>query len=434
MSSSLRLRKKRVRKVKYYPLLPKRPKRPKGARRAELASSVSLPILYRQVQYSRRYQAVPNLYDVLYNVNRDRTCGAVAFRTFQRNVNWKEQVAKGQNANYPYQRTGGTVVPLTYNGTTKSATIVSTSWGSEVGSTMIEHVLDQNLKDLAMIRLKRRLNGYVGQASLMAPLAESREIHRLVRDINGYAMTALKDLLLIKRTKGKSIIKHAGQVWLTLGFGVNPLLSDIAKAVQSIEDYKTRQDRSVRIHGTASKEWQSQLVLSNRDIGYATTYDIVAAAKHQLSYRYSGGVDLQIGTSSSYNWSDHLGLTLGDLPATLWELTPYSWALDYFTTVGPWLEDVFYTLPGVLKYLSLNDRYQNSVTWTPMVKTASGNTWSGTTKVGEFKYFEFSRTPLTSLPTRQLRIKSVDEVAKYGLTKVLNLASVLAGRLKTPRH
>jgi len=361
-------------------------------------------------------------------------------RSFSNNKDWKQQVMRGQNATYSYSRTGIAFKVPTWSGTSSITSFGVTEkqvhWGSYLGADLVDSSDDAVLKDIALARLKNKLSSNIGNASLLPPLGESHEIHGLIRDINTFTTDALKALIAIKKTRGKSVLKMAGKIWLFFNFGVKPLISDVAKAAEAIQSYKERSDHSQPIHGSASKIWRSGGVSNiSRITNSGVTAKIRSSATHQLSYRYKGSVQLTIRSDASYGVLDHLGLTFSQLPNALWELTAYSWVVDYFTTVGPWLDDVFYTLPGSLKYLSLNTRYENECIQTivqdPIVSvnlTANLNY-----QPGWERYFSFTRASLTTLPTRGLRIRSFDEIGQYGLSKVLNLASVLAGRLDSPR-
>lgn len=426
---------RRPKKVKYYPLLPPGPKRKFGSEKLARPSYYSYAVTYRRILFAT--QTILGSTSVVNNSASNITAGFNQACSFSRNPNWKQQVARGQNATYPYSRNGGTVTPARFASTTyysKDSTIRWDWYGTLVGPANLDTSADNALKDIALARLKNKLNGYIGSANLLPPLAESRELHGLVRTINSSAMDMLKQMLLIKRTRGKSAVKYAGQLWLTWGFGIAPVISDCAKAAQSIGSYLSRYDRTERITGTASKQWLSQVTDgSSTDPCQGTTVYVKTETEHQLAYRYSGAVQLNLRSAANYDVADHLGLEFGQLPATLWELTPYSWVVDYAATVGPWLDDVFFTLPGVLKYLSFNTRYQAKSVYTPRIQYL--NFYFGRNTVldkGAATFFSFSRESLATLPTRQLRVKTLDEVGKYGLTKILNLASVLAGRLKTP--
>jgi hypothetical protein len=288
-----------------------------------------------------------------------------------------------------------------------------------------------DLNDQAISRLKNRLQGKVGNAELGPPLAESREIHRLVRQINDIGMDALRAMLAAKKSKGKSVAKLAGDIWLGFGFGVNPLLKDIQSAADSILHYVTRQDRRIVISGTASREYHSgsESTGSSTYIAQDAAYGWYRSARHTQGIRYEAGIDLNVRAGSNYSVGDHLGLKIGQLPSILWELTPYSWAVDYFSTVGGYLEDVFYTLPGTVKFLSKSYKYQSETTANVKLFLTAGTKAAYSGNASVMRYNLFSREKQAPvLPTRSLRIKSADEIASHGVTKLLNLASVLAGR------
>lgn len=352
------------------------------------------------------------------------------------NPGWRVIIAKGGDASAAYTRTVWRIGSTGYSVQSRSnvgSTYVSNGRGSIFGANLPSTPpagLEARLQSQALASVKRKLQGYIGNAQLAAPIAESREIHRLVRQINSLGMDTLKAVLAIKKTKGKSASKLFGQVWLGFGFGVNPMLKDIQNAADSILKYTTRQDQNVRVMGTASGDWISAQSNVIGIVAYGTNMHMHHAARHKLSVRYLVGADLQTRSAASYSVGDHLGLKIESVPSTLWELTPFSWMFDYFITVGPWLEDMFYVLPGVCKYVNKTTKYQVETTSRPSYSTIIGFNLncSGGGGAAISRYINFSRTVLASLPTQQLRIKSADELASHGITKLLNLASVIAGR------
>lgn len=425
----------------YYRLPPKKP-------------NVYYPLLPHEPRFFRRdMSGRPTVnstplycYTFIYAINTDT--GVVGYnssgntfigynnRTLIVNKDWRTKVAKHLDAGSLYTRYEYQVKPLIWSGTSvdrhTGVPVRNYSFGALTGQLNLQDTSDDVLKDIALSRLKKKLSSSIGDVSLLPPLAESREIHGLIHDINGFTKDMLQALLAVKQTKGKSILKQAGKIWLFFNFGVNPLVSDLAKAANSINDYVNRSDHRQRLTGSASKKWSTTISTSSFPIATTTVLlAIKSSGKHQLSYRYKGAASLNLRSDASYGVADHLGLTWEQLPSALWELTPYSWVVDYFSTVGAWLDDVFYALPGKLDYLCLNRRYMNETTFTPTQTFG----WPLTTsaihyKNGYSKFFSFSREILTTLPTRQLRVRSFDEIGKYGLSKVLNLASVLAGHYK----
>lgn len=409
----------------YYPRLQrnKTVKRPS----VEKPSLTTNPVKFHRRIWSVRTITATGASDYFSKVDLWQDSGISASRTFQRNKDWKQLVAKGQSATYPYSRTGGFVKPIQYNGISYGGGQTSLSDGSVIGSVSTGGILNNaDLVNTATARIKSRLNGHIGHAQLAAPLAESREIHRLVRQINGLGLDAVKAMLALRKTRGKSAFKFAGDVWLGFNFGAKPLIKDIESAANAILDYTTREDKSVRVSGTASRDWASSLLSNIGQIAEGILMDVYSSYTHKQSVRIVAGVDLKLRSAASYSVTDHLGLEFSALPSTLWELTPYSWMVDYFITVGPWLEDMFYTLPGVAKYVSQSAKYQNEQVMAPKLNYSSTYRSRIVMTPGSAKYYTFARTVLSALPYRQIQIKSLDQVATDSLSKLLNLASVLA--------
>lgn len=356
-----------------------------------------------------------------------------AGKTYVAVPDWKVKIAKGLNANGAYAREGiEAMIPARYTCRSRIFNGLYDSRGSGTVQCGSLHAMKafEPLEEKAAGRIKHKLSGYIGNAQLAAPIAESREIHRLVRQINGLGMDTLKAMLAAKKTKGKSLSKLVGDAWLGYGFGVNPLLRDIKSAADSILKYVTRQDQRVVVRAVATDEWTSGSTDALSNCCYGGGLAFTHSAFHKQSVLITAGIDLTTRSSASYSVADHLGLKLGALPSTLWELTPYSWVIDYFTTVSPWLDDMFYTLPGTTKYIASNRRYR--------VETYGGLKFglltsftgevSGAGTESKVVYFNFSRNNLANLPSQSIRIKSADEIAFHGLTKLLNLSSVIAGR------
>lgn len=359
--------------------------------------------------------------------------------SYTNNPGWRVTIAKGGDATSSYTRTIAKIGVTTYNVSSRSIggyPYRSVGRGTIVGhydiDTNTQVALAPQVEDQALARLKSKLNGYIGSVQLGPPLAESREIHRLVRQINGLGMETFKALLAAKQTKGKSVVKQAADIWLGFGFGVNPLLKDVKGAADSILKYITRQDQRVVVRGTAHTDWMkgAKNLHNASPVCYGTNLLATAYSEHTYGCSITAGIDLTMRSSASYSVAEHLGLEVGQLPSILWELTTLSWAADYFATVGPWLEDMFYVLPGTCKYVSKATKYQCRTTVrydASAIAAYSVNALGGGGPVSS-KYVAFARTKLSALPSRGLRIKSADEIASHGITKILNLASVIAGR------
>jgi len=423
-------------KPKFYPVLTRDKGSKDHLRPAKRAAKNN--IIYGNYRYWANYFNGTSIDNNWINVFGSQTIG-VDSATYLNQPGHKVAIAKGVDQTGAYTREIRLLKSAAYSvhsESTISALFPARRWSDGYGQ-VYGASLDaspppatlQSLKDIALARLKNRLSGYVGNAELAAPLAESREIHRLVRQINGVGMDTLKAMLAAKKSKGKSVTKLASQIWLGFAFGVNPLLKDIQTACDSILKYQTRQDQTTRVSGSANTEYSSYSKQLLGVVAYGVDMYNIHAAHHDLSVRIVAGLNLTTRSSASYSVSDHLGLKVGALPGTLWELTPFSWVVDYFSTVGPWLEDMFYTLPGTTIYVSQSTKYHCDTLSTGefIPQSAASMKVSGNGGQSKNRYVSFNREKLSLLPSRALRIKSADEIAKSGVSKLLNLASVIAG-------
>lgn len=415
------------RKVTFYPVLPPNPKKPRanGARAYSVTEPCKLYLRHKATKKLRAGGSAP----VIWLDDASAQQLGNSSRTVVSHPDWRANIAKGLGASYSYARQIIQYKPISYGCHTEDSTWESDGYGTVGGTGPINAATaDDVLTDIATARLKNRLSGNIGEAQLAAPLAESREIGRLVRQINNVGVDTLMALLTLRKTKGKSAAKLAGNIWLGFAFGINPMLKDIETAASSILKFTMRRDRRLRVTGTATKEWTSATKTGPENVSYGGDLYTTCHYHHRQGVQLVAGLNLLIGTGSSYSVTDHLGLQVSALPAVAWELTPYSWVVDYFTTVGPWLDDVFTSSPVSTIYVTKASKYLSVGTEYPELRPQTGFRMSGGASQGKSKYMTFSRTVLSSLPSRALRVKSVDEIAKNSLNKLLNLSSVLAGR------
>jgi len=414
--------------AKFYPNLP-RGDRPKDVKRVG-ALMVTAPVYTAKERHADNLNKQFNVYTGNWILFSGREYQGDNTRAGTKNPGWRVTIAKGGDATSNYSRETFKLKPMKYRITSENSTSLSNGYGTAFGGILVSEKDKVALEDVAIGRLRNRLSSKVGNAQLGPPLAESREIHRLVRQVNGLGMKTFRALLAAKATKGKSLASQFGDIWLGYGFGVNPLLKDIQQAADSVLHYVTRQNFRTVITGTHSRDYASSanLAISSSDaISAHVNLGWFLSATHWQGVRYRAGVDIKVRAGSNYSVADHLGLKVEALPSILWELVPYSWAVDYFTTVGSWLEDSFYTMPATVAYLSKSYKYESNTSGSPIaLKIPGANaTLSASNSFGRFT--RFTREKLApDLPTRSLRIKSVDEIASHGLNKLLNLGSILA--------
>jgi len=363
----------------------------------------------------------------------------------QSNPTFRDKIAKRQNATTPYFRSGYTgvkILPAVIRGINPSGDVRDVVTYHRVMSGVPGSVFDyesQALADAALNRLKRKLKKQVTSFDSLVPLLEIKDLRTTIKSIADLTTSALQTLIDIKKTRGRSALSYASKAWLTYGFGVRPMLADVDNLCKAIAGYLERDDRFVRLTGTAYRDWVSRSSTTNITSSYIASLSVGWHFKHYLSYRYVAGFNLPLKSANNYGWDDHLGTTFPDVLPALWEAAAFSWVADYFTNIGEYINDTLTSPPGNTTYVSVNTIYRLHgegqsihVPFSP-VSQPGLKVYSNNPGNLAFDYFEFKRNTVTALPRQGLHFKSAEEVANYGISKVLNLASILGADKDTRR-
>lgn len=279
----------------------------------------------------------------------------------------------------------------------------------------------------ASSRLKRKLREFSGQSNQLTNLVELRDLPRSIRGVAGSAGKLVSTVLNSKR-RGAELKKFASDQWLTWSFGVLPTLSAIDDAASSIGDYLSRDDHSIREYGVHARDWKSSFTtLASGPMGALIRRR--SQWDHSVSCKITSGFRFPLRSANNYTLGKHLGFDISSVVPTAWELLPYSWLVDYFTTAGSFLEDTFTGNPGTSVYMYQTVKYRVSgiETYEPVVS----NGWLLDyfyTRPTKFEYFELVRSALSNLPHAPLRFKTSDEIASNAVNKLLNLTALLGSR------
>jgi len=288
---------------------------------------------------------------------------------------------------------------------------------------------DLALKDLALGRLKRKLSSRSNQMNVMIPAVELREFRDLIKSLTFATTDLFHALISIKKSKGKSAAQFASHAWLNWSFALNPTLSDIKQLASTIDtSIKKSGGESFTDYGAAKKEWRSNWRGSNSSL-YGCNSELINQVSHKLSYRYVAGYTTPLRSANNYNALDDFGLNVGSLVPALWELTAFSWLVDYFGTVGAYLEDTFVADGVNTFYVNCTKRYVYEGRLDIGRPLYGGtNTYGQSSLVGSRCTLSITdRSTLANLPTRSLRFKTADEIGKNAMNKLLNLGSILVG-------
>lgn len=374
----------------------------------------------------------------------------VDIKTSNKNPNYRSDIAKRIDATTDHRRTVNTCQPAYIrHESTNYATAPSYTTSSNFSSftlgfnDVLVEPSDLVLRDQALIKIKRKLSKRTEDFKAIAPLVELKQLRGLIRSMaqqseayfRGLVKTrnALKLQVPLKRGKlytytslEPSFLSKLGDSWLTFSFGISPSIADANNLVKAIDDHLMGHDETYRDRASATRTWAtSETSIAS---GSANANMLLSShMEHRLTYAFGTGLQLALSAANPYDLTEKFGLTFGDIIPAFWELTPYSWLVDYFTTMGAFLEDTFTVPPGSTVFLYETKRYTRSVVTDisfskslPQVIVAGSNGGTSTQN-----YFGYTRTKLSGLPHLSLRFKTLDEIGVNSLKRLLNLSSLL---------
>jgi len=297
----------------------------------------------------------------------------------------------------------------------------------------VERADDESLRDLALKRLKTRIQAQASYVPTIAPLVELREFRDLLRFLLNSGKSFVDALVKLRRTRGRSAVNFASDLWLNFNFAISPTISDAqniaAKIAEMISDPG---GHKYTVRGNAKKEWHSVKTISMPTSYYGGTCEVEITMHHKLSYRYVCGFKTVGRFANDYSAFAEFGLNpLAVLPA-LWELLPWSWLVDYFGTIGDFLDDEYHSTQVTNVYCVLTKRYTCDLVY-KVKPTISGTVRAAwlTGPNSECFFTETRRMPLSAIPSRLIRFKTLDEIGKGAASKLANLASILGSGVKS---
>lgn len=355
---------------------------------------------------------------------------------------YKDRILKGVDATTPYQRSGFKhsqgyySMKSHYNSaplTVESHVRQLLSGPLPVAPPLTNATLIQN----ASMRLKQKLRDFTGQSNQLTNILELKDLRKSFRTVRESANDML-NVLQDSKKRGVELQKFAANHWLNWSFGIKPTLAAADDAVSSVLDHLGRGDHNIKDYGVSSEDWYTS---TTSTISGSYLYNVVCNGRFYCtrSVKIIGGFRIHLRSSEDYTVGKHLGFDIGNVVLSAYELVPYSWLVDYFTTAGDFLEDVFSTDATNSVYIVQCQKLnvKGHVTFKPMPTSLVSNLDYFSMRPTAHEYFSFSRSPLSSLPRAPLRLKTADEVSKNATNKLLNLVGLLATKdsliFKDPR-
>jgi len=137
--------------------------------------------------------------------------------------------------------------------------------------------------------------------------------------------------------------KSLANNWLELQYGWKPILSDVQQSMQGLANYMVGSTSSQAVKGVANLVRENSLPISGPVDGAKPPVGVVKYSS-QWTCRY--GVEYRT-TNHQLSYLSQLGFT--NPVNLLWEIIPYSFVVDWFIPIGPYLESM--SAPHGLEFL-----------------------------------------------------------------------------------
>lgn len=211
--------------------------------------------------------------------------------------------------------------------------------------------------------------------------------------------------------------------WLGFQFSVKPTLMDIQQSAEALSWllFDKKQPARFTIRKGATEEWRTTVDTvfprgGTYRLGTLHTPVYVTAGEH-----YSLVYEVEPTTTTTYQ---QLGLT--NVGSVLWELTQFSWMVDYVVGVGDWISSMT-KLDGARFIEGSRSRIgrltsAGRVGVTPLATTHSISGISG--KTVDYEIGRFTRTVLTGFPGPAVHPPFR---SKMNITRMANVLAVVSG-------
>lgn len=229
-----------------------------------------------------------------------------------------------------------------------------------------------------------------------------------------------------------SVAKATANTWLEYRYGWKPLILDIDTIIKTAHKERANCERRL-VARAGDKQTHTELVSWTAGPG---------TGNHTGSRKLVSTLSCNVGVMYdviSRNTREQLEAILGfrprDLPATLWELTPYSFVVDWFVNVGDWIQAIT-PVPGisVRGHWVTQCRLDRTTCSDILIDPSALKTgWHGTLGSDEVIYSTFQRVcnqQLTFVPT--LKAKGLSTLHQADAMALL--VKPIIGDLKIFRH
>lgn len=225
-----------------------------------------------------------------------------------------------------------------------------------------------------------------------------------------------------------SAAKATANTWLEYRYGWSPLIMDAENIIQGCYSLKKRA-ATRRLVVRASEVWESEKTANNPGSQWGSPLWIVSGDSRQKSVREAhAGVLYRVDPGTILgNSAQYMGLTTRDIPATLWEIVPYSFVVDWFVGVGSWIQAIT-PVPGIQVLGNwVTSKEIDSITKNPMLK----HTYGLDNRVTNVNCGAYNQkiTAITRITNKSLSPTPIVDRTNPGLLHTTDALALSAGRI-----
>lgn len=222
----------------------------------------------------------------------------------------------------------------------------SSSWSVALSAASIPTSFNGQAESDAAAAFTRRFREVLSEAQAIVSGGEAREsVHAVLhardsvfRKLRAFQNTARAVSL---RLRGNSLKHAVSEAYIEWSFGVRPLVADVESLANAAAKTVSKlSDKPFRFSANGSYSTDTNYSLNNStqpaiNASYSVQYDVAQHAETSVRWYGKVRIDAHTGTFAS-----NFGLTLDNWVPSLYELIPYSWAVDYFTGIGDFISSV----------------------------------------------------------------------------------------------
>lgn len=228
--------------------------------------------------------------------------------------------------------------------------------------------------------------------------------------------------------RARDIERDLGGLWLEQAFGWQPLLNDIDDGARALARINTETFGIKTVNARAGRSAEFGSPTTSNLTGNLCQWKRLVEKPGWADVRMHGKVKADVGNPRLMQ-ARLLGFSVQDFVPTLWELTPYSFLIDYFVNIGEVLEGWSWGTKG-LRWVETNESRRGQFVFT-------------------YKPFPYSNTRLVRAQTCTFITETqvvyrgrylggltpsvIWRIPGFGSTKWINMAGLLAARREERR-